>query len=345
MLRVLACIAHQISVRWARMQSAASSSSPSVSSSVDVDEYVGEIPVRIDPNIIKRLSRLSPLRSSLHIAFEWTLVVAAAWCCWHFWHPALYVLTVAFIGARQHALVVLAHDAAHYRLFRSHALNDWVGELFLAWPFVTVSVQAYRRNHLPHHRFINTERDPDWVRKQNAEWRFPMRGRQLARSLLLDLTGIGFCKFLVVSARMTTRARSTSSVSRGFVIARLAFLLGSSVAISLLHGWKQYLLFWLVPYITWMQLCFHVRSIAEHFALEGRSGIAQTRTVLTTWFDRVFVLPKNANYHLEHHLYPSVPFYRLPELHRLLLQQPGYRASAHFTRGYLGVLRECLLRG
>jgi hypothetical protein len=63
------------------------------------DDYAGELPLRIDPAAIKRLSQLRPFVSSAHIAVEWALIMGAAWLCWHFWHPALYVLTVAFVGS------------------------------------------------------------------------------------------------------------------------------------------------------------------------------------------------------------------------------------------------------
>ena len=306
------------------------------------DIYVGEVPVRLDPATLKRLSQLRPLVSTAHIALEWSLMLAAAFACWRFWHPALYVLAVMFIGARQHALIVLAHEAAHWRLFRRRALNDWVGELFLAWPFVLFTMQAYRRNHLPHHRYINTEQDPDWVRKQNPEWRFPMTRWQLARLLILDVLGVGFAKFVIVAVRLPRNPASEGKQGKAFKLGQLMFLGVTATVLSVWHLWVPYLLFWVVPYITWMQLCFHVRSIAEHFAIRGRTGIyAQTRTVLPTWLERVLVLPKNANYHLEHHMFPSVPFYRLPELHRQLMSQPSFRESAHITHGYLGVLREC----
>lgn len=309
------------------------------------DEYEGELPIRIDPATIRELSVVRPGVSVLHIAMEWSLIFAVAFLCHRYFHPVLYVVTLAFIGARQHALIVLAHDAAHWRLFRNRAVNDWVGELALAWPFVFFTMQSYRRNHLPHHRHINSERDPDWVRKQNAEWEFPMTWPKLLGLLFLDVIGVGFIKFLVVALRLP-RASSTSSAAtadaRIFRVARLGFLIATIVTISLLQAWTEYLLFWVVPYVTWMQVCFHVRSIAEHFAIRGRTGVfAQTRTVIPNWFERMFVLSKHVNYHLEHHLFPSVPFHRLPELHRLLMEQPAFRKSAHLTRGYLAVLREC----
>jgi fatty acid desaturase len=275
---------------------------------------------------------------------EWGLVFGATTLCWRFWHPALYVVTVAFVAARQHAMMLLAHDAAHFRLFRRRALNDWVGEAFLAWPLVLFSMQAYRQNHLPHHRHLNTEKDPDWVRKQTPEWRFPMKRWELARMLFMDAIGVGFFKFLIIMSRLKRGAAAAGAEApSNFKRARLAFLVATVLTLSVLHAWKFYLLFWVVPFLTWLQLIFHVRSIAEHFAIRRSGGVyAQTRTVLPGVLDRVFVLSKNGNYHLEHHFYPSVPFYRLPELHRVLMQQPAFRESAHFTRGYWGVLKECV---
>jgi fatty acid desaturase len=326
-----------------------SDSTPPESSTVsrlerENDEYERELPVRLEAGELKRLAQLQPWRSSAHIAFEWGLVFSAAFLCWKFWHPLLYLVTVAFIAARQHALMLLAHDAAHFRLFRRRALNDWIGEAFLAWPLVLFSMQAYRQNHLPHHRHVNTGRDPDWVRKQSPEWVFPMTRAKLARMLLMDALGLGFVKFIVIMRRLRRDAATAGAQPpRAFKLWRLAFLLTTALVLTVLHAWKLYLLFWVVPFLTWLQLIFHVRSIAEHFAIQRADGVyGQTRTVLTGFLDRAFVLSKNGNYHLEHHLFPSVPFYRLPELHNLLMQQPAFRESAHFTRSYWGVLKECV---
>jgi len=36
---------------------------------------------------------------------------------------------------------------------------------------------------------------------------------------------------------------------------------------------------------------------------------------------RALLFPHHVNYHLEHHLYPAVPHYRLPRLHQLLVEK------------------------
>ena len=122
--------------------------------------------------------------------------------CWHYFHWALYLLALLFIGARQHDLLVLMHDGAHYRLFKSRKLNDWMSELFLTWPFFVVSTHGYRANHWAHHRHLNTAEDPDLVGKVGPHWAFPMPARKLLWIVLSDVMGLAQLRTLVIIRRM-----------------------------------------------------------------------------------------------------------------------------------------------
>jgi len=70
-------------------------------------------------------------------------IVAAIYLCERFWSPLMYLLAIAIIGARQHALLILMHDGVHYRLFRNRRLNDCVSEL-LAWPHLVARDRTAR---------------------------------------------------------------------------------------------------------------------------------------------------------------------------------------------------------
>jgi fatty acid desaturase len=52
--------------------------------------------------------------------------------------------------------------------------------------------------------------------------------------------------------------------------------------------------------------------------------------------------PYHISYHIEHHLYPYVPVFRLHQVHKYLEQNPIYKAKAHITRGYLQLFRELI---
>ena len=55
--------------------------------------------------------------------------------------------------------------------------------------------------------------------------------------------------------------------------------------------------------------------------------LTQTRTVTSNALVSFFMC--NLNYHLEHHLFPAMPWYNLPRLHALL--QDEYRNAGSFV--------------
>jgi len=70
----------------------------------------------------------------------------------------------------------------------------------------------------------------------------------------------------------------------------------------------------------------------EHSAVEADDEYSIARTTLPARFEAVFILPRNIGCHVEHYRYPSVPFYRLPELHQLLMAREGFQAHAVVRR-------------
>jgi fatty acid desaturase len=88
-----------------------------------------------------------------------------------------------------------------------------------------------------------------------------------------------------------------------------------------------------------------VRGVAEHFGgIEDHHEdlLQMTRHIEANWIERLLIAPNYIHVHIGHHLYPSVPFYRLRELQRLLMANPEYARRAHVTRGYIAFLGELL---
>jgi fatty acid desaturase len=304
------------------------------------DDYIHGSPLRLPPDVLHELSQLSPGRSVAHIAMEWLAIALAIGVCQMAWSWPLYIVAVAFIGARQHALAILMHEGAHYRLFRRRSLNDLVANVLLAWP-LTVTVEMYRANHFAHHRFLNSPQDPDLQRKLTPAWQFPQSPARLAWMIVKQASGIGFVVLLAALRKTSKDVRAPATPAAR--LARLGFYVVTVSAIVWAGGFNGLLLYWVVPFMTWLPLVQHIRSVAEHLALPSALPPAErTRTTLVSWVDRTFVAAKNINLHEAHHLFPGVPFFRLPALHQALMDLPAYRASAHITPdGYWGVLKEC----
>ena len=303
------------------------------------DEYVGVHSARLDPDLIRKFSQISTPRFVGHLLLEWALIAASIGLCQWWWNPALYLLTVAWIGARQHGLAVLLHDAAHYRAATNRRLNDFLG--ILAGGPLFISLHAYRHEHFAHHRHVSTADDPQWVDRDTTNWKFPKTRRALAWLLAKDLIGIGAIETIRYSFRLQNRLRKHGA---GKAVRLIGPILSVCIVAAVIASGMlvPFILYWVIPIATWLTMSLRVRSIAEHYALPHDGVLLKTRTVLPSVFDALFIAPNNIAYHIEHHQYPSVPFHQMPRLHKSLMQLETFRQRAHLTHGYFGVFRECL---
>jgi fatty acid desaturase len=76
--------------------------------------------------------------------------------------------------------------------------------------------------------------------------------------------------------------------------------------------------------------------MSEHNGLKLETDMDTSRTTL--WPNPVLgylVTPFYVNYHLEHHLFPQVPYFHLKELHQELMKQDVYKQKAAISHSYL----------
>ncbi len=252
---------------------------------------------------------------------------------------AFYPFAVALIGTRQLGLAVLMHDAAHGTIHPNRYINDWISDLFFAWP-VIARTDSYRRYHLKHHARTQQEDDPDLILSAP----FPITRASLRRKFIRDLTGqTGYQqrKAQIIAAlgkptwSLKTRCRYFISKLGGPLAVQLVIL-----AILTFAGYPElYLLLWLIPFLTWHQLVTRIRNIAEHAVVpDNDDPLRNTRTTRAGWRARAFIAPYWVNYHIEHHLLMWVPCYRLPRLQKYLAQN-GLTENMETEASYLDVLK------
>jgi fatty acid desaturase len=282
---------------------------------------------------------------------SWTIVALAFGVLARFPHPITFVLVVVVIGGRQLGLAVLMHEAAHGSLFRTRRLNEVFADWVCAKP-VWGDVARYRRHHLAHHAHTGTALDPDRCLAEP----FPVTRVSLARKLVRDAVGITGLKrvigllamdFEVIAYTVTPEVKRLPRRPIGeHLRAGARNLVGPVVTNGLLagalaltgHGWVY--LAWPVAFLTSFGLVVRVRSIAEHACMEASEDpFRNTRTTLAGPLGRLLVAPHRVSYHLEHHLLMTVPYFKLPALHRLLVARGAVPEKA-VSRGYLAVLRE-----
>lgn len=295
----------------------------------------------LTPDEIRAFTRRSDWLGAREVLGNWLLigVIFAAVATWT--NPLTILLAIPLLGGRQLGLAILMHEAGHKTLFRSQRLNAWVGQWLCAYP-VLGDCEAYGASHRQHHRLAGTPDDPDLPNYRA----YPISRASLRRKLWRDLTGQTGVKLLASlvrgsGGRMMMREGETSSALLPGLLVNALLLLALTLA-----GVPELYLLWVVAYLTAYPLIARIRQVAEHanvpdlFDADPRMN---TRTTYGNWLERLTLCPNRVNYHIEHHLLPSVPSYRLPALHRLLRERgfyEGYEESV--LPGYLAVIRRAV---
>ena len=293
----------------------------------------------VNKDILKKLNQVNTIRGIFSIASEWALIIFVAFLCERYFNWPVYVLSVVFIGARLLALGLIMHESVHNLISKNKSLNDFMAEVFCAWPLF-ISMRSYRVKHLAHHKWLNTENDPDYVAKTDNNWRFPMHVSKFIKLILTQLSGIGiFETFKVMSGKQIKKARTPI----WYHLSRILFYL--FIITSFIYFDKGMLLvkYWIVPFATWTQVANRFRRIAEHSGIEGRQLAMQTRTTKHSYLTRLLLVPKNISYHCEHHLYPGIPCYNLPKVHNELLKHKVVKESFYVSNTYIDVFKDCII--
>ncbi len=295
---------------------------------------------QLDSSEFKALFKTNSYIHAFSILFNWVIIAATIIWSINYASPWLYPIAVIIVGARMHALAILMHDATHYRFLKNRVWNDRLSNYLTMYPIFT-SIEKYRPNHLSHHQHLNTDEDPDWVAKLgNRAFTFPK-----SKSEFLLSVASYFVLYQGISDAFWFLKRfggKGKNAVKEPVAEKIVFYLLMFGAITFFGVWKYYLLYWVVPYFSTFFMFQYIRSVAEHFGeLAYENDLNSSRTVKPSLIERFLIAPHNVGYHLEHHLYPGVPYYNLPKLHDMLMEQDEYKSTAHITETYtFGLLNE-----
>jgi fatty acid desaturase len=296
------------------------------------EEFKDDFRKALPREVVLPLTRRCPWRATAAVLHDFAVLGVAIAVALHFWpNPLVLMIAVLVVGTRQHALFVIAHDAAHYLLYERRWLNDLVGRLCAS--VQGLSMCTYRVIHRLHHNNLYGELDPDTA----LHGGYPRGRAYLIKKLLKDLSGLTAWKtyayFLGGAPAVNTRTnlalrplddtseklRTEAKRDRNLVIAFHALFL-------LVLAWSgylvEYLVLWMLPLVTVVQAILRLRAIAEHGATtDFSSPLTAARTNTGPAWLEWLLFPHHVNYHIEHHLYASVPHYNLPALHRAMAKR------------------------
>ncbi|MEL7464019.1 MAG: fatty acid desaturase [Pseudomonadota bacterium] len=231
-------------------------------------------------------------------------------------------------------LFTLQHECTHKTPFRSEWVNEAVGRLsglMILQPF-----EWFRYYHLAHHRHTGDPgRDPELAGGPRRGW----------AAFWIGLSGWGYWRHnigvLIANAAGRPGPHAPARAA-GRIAWEARLMLALYLLAALSFVWTDALLWaWLAPMAIGMP-ALRLYLLAEH----GRCPMvadmfANTRTTFTNAVVRFVAW--NMPYHTEHHVFPAVPFHRLPDLARLMSgkrenEAQGFRRFA--ARYVAGIGRE-----
>ncbi|MFO0905779.1 MAG: fatty acid desaturase [Pirellulales bacterium] len=302
---------------------------------------------RFAPDILKRVKDkcvLDNWHAIVALIYIWAFIgttVSAPYLLepWLNWW-VVYSVCVVLMGFWMRGLATLLHEGAHFVLAKNAVVNflaATVGSGYLIFH----AFFPYRISHLNHHIYLGNEgKDPDLMfliaqgvnsAKSRADfiWKFLISPLLMFRTpaKIVDLLRYRF---------FAKEEPLAEKLGKGIF---LAFIIGLLIYLGL---GRMFFWMWLVPLITTFPLVAWYVELMEHFPLVWESDIDlyMTRNRWTDPATRFFLGMFNENYHQTHHLFPQCPFWRLPEVHKILMEDEEYRNTQFREVGLVGSIIE-----
>jgi fatty acid desaturase len=248
----------------------------------------------------------SHISAILCIGYIHTIVLGTAWA----------LLTGFLLGILLNFLYAAQHEFSHSTVFSTRKINEIFGRVI---GFLMIFPRDYDQvMHFAHHTHTqNWEKDGELVREPYT-----------LRSYLLWMSGITYWRnrFFGVIRRARgiiiepyIRVEEEAKVvqeSRIHLILYVIIALGSIVT----QSWAV-LSFWILPMIATKPI-HQLQNTIEHLGLSHNDDILEnTRSTKTNAFMRwlCWQMP----YHTAHHVFPSVPFWKLHKLNTKIEAQAG----------------------
>lgn len=296
-----------------------------------IDMGTAALPGRaaLEITTVRALSRRSNLQGFLRFGAHLSVIVGAGFLVW-LAMPNWYLMIPAML-LEGFALVTMfapMHECVHKTAFATPLLNEicgWIAGLLSYYNFT-----YYRYYHTWHHRYTqDAERDPELMSPKP----------KTVPQYLLEISGIPFWLYRpLMFIRLTTgqtamypfvpeNARRKIAVSAAL---QLSVYVAGIVTVAL--GYPFALYYFFLPTIL-AQPLLRAILIAEHTGCsDDENGLTNTRTTLASF--PVRLLMWNMPFHTEHHLYPSIPFFQLPQAHTELREK-----LAHLAPNYVAANR------
>lgn len=207
-------------------------------------------------------------------------------------------VTIAISAIAIFVLFTVLHDASHYSISTHQWVNVAFGRIAMFFVSPLISFRSFAFIHIEHHRNTNDgDNDPDHFISGSPLWQAPFR---------FGLMDFPYLSFIVRNVRRRPRAEVLETSL--LLVVSAAMILGCALSG---HFWTLALVYLIPERVAMFVLAWWFDWLPHHdledTQQENRYRATRNR-VGAEWVLTPLLLSQN--YHLVHHLHPSIPFYR-----------------------------------
>lgn len=292
--------------------------------SLDNDAFEGDVEKEwfsadIPRKRMKELMKRSNAESARHFIIWGVLLVGSGLGVILTWGTWWAVPIALFYGVIYSMSDHHAHELSHGTPFKKKWLND---VLYAVNGFMTLhETQYWRWSHTRHHtETLHVGRDPEIavmspakIAKILLDFFFLVSGWAMIKLIFKNATG----NIEGDGAHFIPDSERAKVVRNSRIYA--ALILAAPLASLLLQSW--------LPLVLFVAPRFYGGFFAQLFNITQHAGLRENvndhrLNCRTFYTNPVFeFLYCKMNYHIEHHMFPMVPFHKLPELHAEMKDQ------------------------
>jgi fatty acid desaturase len=261
-------------------------------------------------------------------ARQFAILGLATWGLIAFTNPIVWIPLAFVQGFTVFNFTVLLHEVVHHTVFDGRRLRS---ERVLAWLYAVpsgISSSQFTRWHLDHHAELGSDEDDPKRHhlspKVNARWYKLLYCSPALFPIYFRAARKESATYPPELQRQIAVERRVSIASHLAVLAVILAAFGGTAALRA----------YIVPVFFVFPIAFTLNRLGQHYDIDPTDPAKWGTLMRGHWFwDFAFL---HSNYHLEHHYFPGVPFYRLPALQRALA--PFYRERGMRWQNYSGLL-------
>jgi fatty acid desaturase len=291
-------------------------------------ELKSELGEALSRDLLRELHRKSAARHLAITVRQFGMLALCTWGLIRFDNPLVWIPLALVQGFTVFNFTVMLHEVVHNTIFERRRPG---AERVLALLYATpsgISATQFTRWHLDHHAELGSDHDdPKRAHlspKINARW----------LKLLYATPALFPIYFRAARKESSTYPADVQAtigrerwLSMGFHLSALALIwyaFGAAAAIRTS----------IIPVFFVFPVAFTLNRLGQHYDIDPTDTAKWGTLMRGHWFWNFAFL--NSNYHLEHHYFPGVPFYRLPALQRALL--PYYAGKRMRWQTYGGLI-------